>query len=224
MSEDHTNSNQTKADQTTQNDDAANGPSEAEMMAALKTKAATLGIKHSNNIGVEALRKKINEAMEEPAKTEAQAPAAAAASNATMVAPAEDKPLTQAQIKAQIRRKQQEEQMKLIRCRIYNMNPSKADLHGEIVTVRLKYLGIIKKFVPFGEVTDNGFHLPYCLFKELQNRKFLQVKIKKSRNNAQRLPDTRWAPEFNLEVLPPLTQDELQKMAAHQAAAAGLED
>ena len=34
--------------------------------------------------------------------------------------------------------------------------------------------------------------------------------------------DQRWVPEFSIEVLPRLTQDELDKLAASQAAAGGV--
>lgn len=209
MSEDQTTPNQT---------DETGGPSEAELLAALKQKAATMGITHSNNIGIDALRKKINEKLAEPENQPMPDP-----DPTPMVAPAapaEPKVMT----RADIIKKQRAEQMRLVRVRIANMNPSKADLHGEIVTVRTKYLGIIKKFVPFGEATDNGYHIPYILYQELKDRKFLQTTVKKSRNGAQMLPKTRWVPEFNLEVLPDLTPKELEKLAAQQAAAAGLDD
>lgn len=231
MSEDQTTPNQTT------NEDQDNGPSEAELLAMLKQKAATLNIPHSNNIGIEALRKKINEKLAEPeeapkattvtekapeAPQETPAPVQNASVPEEPVAPmpVEDRPRTP----AEIRKKQRDEQMRLVRVRIANMNPSKADLHGEIITVRTKYLGIVKRFVPFGEATDNGWHIPFILYEQLKNRKFLQTTVKKSKNGAQMLPKTRWVPEFSIEVLPDLSDKELKKLASQQAAAAGLED
>jgi hypothetical protein len=200
-----TEENQTTPDQT----EVLDGPTEAEIKKALKAKADLLGVTYSNNITIDQLRKKIAEAqadpeVEETDETENEAP----------------KALTSAEIRA----KQKAEQLRLVRVRIANMNPSKASLGGEIVTVRTKYLGIIKKFVPFGEATDEGFHLPFILYTELKNRKFLQTKVKKEKNGQQMLPVSRWVPEFSLEVMPDLTPEELQRLANQQAAAAGMAD
>jgi hypothetical protein len=111
-------------------------------------------------------------------------------------------------------------EMKLIRLRITNMNESKADLNGEIFCVMNKYLGIVKRFVPYGEPTDEGWHVPYVIYKQLRDRKFLQVKTKTVKGQIQ--VDTRWVKEFNLEIMDPLTETELKQLATAQAAAAGL--
>lgn len=224
--EDQTTPNQTDEDQT--ND----GPTEKEILDALKQKAKVLKISHSPNIGVDALRAKITEAMAEPEKDET-VPQTTAVPNTVVsneLPPRDDSqdaqpteaavPLTRGEIRA----KQRKEQMRLVRVRIANMNPSKSDLGGEIFTVRTKYLGIVKKFVPYGEATDDGYHIPYIIYEQLKSRKFLQTKIKKSKNSAQRIPQTRWVPEFSLEVLPDLTPEELKKLANQQAAAAGMAD
>lgn len=197
-------------------DQTEEGPSEAELLAALKVKADTLGVKYSNNIKAETLRERINEALAEPEETEEKTPAD----------PVEETPveLTPAQVKAQTRNKQRKEQMKLIRLRITNMNPEKADLRGEIFTVRTKYLGIVKKFIPFGEATENGYHVPNILYQELKNKKFLHKSAKTDPKTGQIRVTTRFVPEFSLEELPPLDEKDLQKLAAQQAAAAGLED
>ena len=180
------------------------GPTEEEMFEALKQKATLLGVKFSPNIGMDSLRKRIAEAQAEPSEVEASDSSEGVMS------------------KAAIRAQQRKEQLKLVRLRIANMNPSKSDLGGEIFTVRTKYLGIIKKFVPYGEATDEGYHVPHIIYQQLKDRKFLQTKVKKSKNGQQLTPQSRWVPEFSLEVLPPLKPEELAKLANHQAAAAGM--
>src|SRR5690606_33228500 len=122
-----------------------------------------------------------------------------------------------------LRQKLVRENMKLVRLRIVNMDPKKKDLPGEIITIANEYLGTVRKYVPFGEVTDNGYHVPYCIYKELKARKFLNIRTYKDRkNNNQVHVEQNWAPEFALEVLPPLTKDELARLATAQAASGSL--
>ena len=254
----------------------------------LKQRADQMGITYKSNIGVEALKAKINARLDDqpdpgdgaeggdettatttagaesaaatqtneqaslpatetqhaptgarPAVTAEQIAAAKpgptvvttqsqAAPAATQQAPAVTQPtpaaqpqhLTKAQQEQAYREEMQREQMKLIRCRITCLNPLKAQIKGEIITVANRYLGTVRKMVPFGEQTDEGFHIPKVLFDELKSRKFNSVTTKKG-PNGQRLPVSRLVPEFAIEVLDPLTEEELAELAAAQAAVAG---
>lgn len=180
--------------------------SEEAELAALKERARTMGLKISPKIGLEKLRAKI-EAKLNPIAEE------------TMDLGEE----TEVQRKARIRKKQKLEQMALIRCRIANLNPSKRDLRGEIFTVANKYVGTVRKFIPYGEATDNGYHIPQIIYEQLKTRKFLQVNTRNDRSAGNQIVvDQRWVPEFSIEVLPQLTQEELDKLAASQAAAGGV--
>lgn len=208
MTEENTTPNQTGSNDST--------PSEIEILDELKTTAQNLGINPGNR-GIDALRKVIKEKMAETSNDEKSDAAEQGASDE--VVETDNRPLT----KGQIREKQRKEELRLIRCRIQNMNPTKADLHGEIITVRTKYLGIVKKFIPFGEATENGYHIPYILYKELKNRKFLHVSTKTNRVTGQiEVNHKKWISEFAIEELDPLTPEELSDLKAQQAAAAGL--
>jgi hypothetical protein len=125
--------------------------------------------------------------------------------------------LTATQKKAMLRKEMVAEEMKLIRLRITNLDPKKKELKGEIITFANSILGTVKKFVPFGEATDNGYHVPNCIYKILKRREFLQIRTGKND-----VPDTRWVREFALEVLPQLTPAELANLARNQAAKQGL--
>lgn len=180
--------------------------SEEAELAALKERAKMMGLKLSPKIGLEKLKAKI-EAKLNPIAEE------------TMDLGEE----TEVQRKARIRKKQKLEQMALIRCRIANLNPSKGDLRGEIFTVANKYVGTVRKFIPYGEATDNGYHIPQIIYEQLKTRKFLQVNTRNDRSAGNQIVvDQRWVPEFSIEVLPKLTQEELDKLAASQAAAGGV--
>lgn len=180
--------------------------SEEAELAALKERAKMMGLKLPPKIGLEKLKAKI-EAKLNPTVEED-------------VDPGEE---TEIQRKARIRKKQITEQMVLIRCRIANLNPSKRDLRGEIFTVANKYVGTVRKFIPYGEATDNGYHIPQIIYEQLKTRKFLQVNTRNDRSAGNQIVvDQRWVPEFSIEVLPQLTPEELDKLAASQAAAGGV--
>jgi hypothetical protein len=119
---------------------------------------------------------------------------------------------------ATIREVLQRDEMKLIRLRITNLDPNKKDLHGEIFTLANEYLGTVAKYIPYGEVTDNGYHVPYCIYRQLDQRKFLNIRTRKQANGQTKV-EQGWVKEFSLDILPPLTQIELAKLANAQAAA-----
>lgn len=205
-------------------------PTELEL---LKERADMMGVTYSNNIGIETLRKRVEDAMAgnpvapeenaDPVPSVAELSSAlsnevAAATNAPQAAVnplVQDEPVTKT---VSLREHMRLTQMKLIRVRIQNLDPKKANLPGEIFTVANEYLGDVKKFIPFGEVTDNGYHIPYCLYKLLKSRKFLNVRERKGRDGKIHI-ETSWVKEFALEILPDLTPQELQQLATAQIAA-----
>ncbi len=115
------------------------------------------------------------------------------------------------------------EQMKLVRLQITNLDPKKADLQGELIAIANKYLGTVKMFVPYGEVTDDGWHIPYIIYKELERRKFLSIRTTKDRRTGQLKVTKSWAKEFSLSILPPLTEAELKQLATAQIAAGSID-
>lgn len=176
-------------------------------LTLLKQQADTLGVSYSNNIGVETLRQRIaNHLNGTPNSDMAQAPT-------------EKKETMQ-----EMRKRIQDEQLKLVRLRIVNMDPSKADLRGEVITVQNRYIGTVKKFVPFGEASENGYHVPWCIYQFLLEKKFNQVKTRKGRDTREIVIEQRMVREYSIEVLPPLTKDELDALAALQSARLGLDD
>ena len=198
----------------------------------LKQRATLMGITFSNNIGEETLRQRI-------ADKQAELDAAASGAENTGeegdtvqqeqgevnaleagASPKEEvtteRPLT---LREQIRL----EQMRLVRVRITCLDPKKKDLPGEILTVANEYLGTVRKFIPFGEVTDDGYHIPYCLYKMLEARKFLNIRTFKDRRTGTVRVESGYVKEFALEVLDPLTPAELAKLATAQKAAGSVE-
>lgn len=177
-------------------------------LTTLKQRAALMGITHSPNIGVETLRKKIQDrldGLDEPEVKEEPAAIVAAEPKAKVLSPAE--------LKSQIRQEMKLKHMALVRVRIACMNPAKRDLHGEIFTVYNKYIGTVRKFIQF----DHPYHIEKILLEEVKARKFLNVQTKKKNGQIVVQAET-YLPEFNVEILPPLTKEELAKLATTQAA------
>jgi hypothetical protein len=133
------------------------------------------------------------------------------------------KPLTPIQLKARRRQQLIKEEMKLVRCRVQNLDPKKANLPGEIFTVANRTLGTVRKFVPYGEVTEDGYHIPYIIYRQLEARRFLNIRTVKDRKTGGNRVETSWAKEFAIEVLEPLTQEELNKLATAQIAAGSVD-
>lgn len=188
-------------------------------LTLLKERAKVMGIPFSNNISLETLRKRVADKME--GKDEApEAPEVNALTGDPEIAQAmAAKPLDQKANAIALRKLMLAKQMRLVRVRITNMDPKKKDLPGEIWTVANEYLGTVRKFVPYGEQTDDGFHIPYCLYCLLDSKRFLHIRDVKDRTTGIVRQDKVWAKEFSLDVLPSLTQGELDRLAAAQAAA-----
>ena len=173
-----------------------------DQLTMLKRRADQMNISYGPNIGVDELAKRI--------KAKLEGKPMPAASEEAVAAPA-----------APSRQDLMNDAMRLVRCRIANLNPNKKDLSGEIVTVSNRFIGAVRRFVPFGELTDDGWHIENVLLQELLDRKFLDIRVVKKRGQPDRVTE-QWVKEFAIEILDPLTEDELRTLANQQAAANGM--
>ena len=188
-------------------DDADDEPmSVADQLQMLKNRAELLGITYSNNIGVDALRAKIKKHLEGDKGSDDEAD--------------QDADEAPKETKIQLQNRLHKEANKLIRVRITNMDPKKADLAGEIFTTGNRYVGDITRFVPYN-VGEDGWHIEQAIYDMLVEKEYQQVRVKKG-PNGDRIPESRMVKEFAIEKLPPLTHDQLKVLANKQAAAEGL--
>lgn len=257
-------------------------------LEVLKARAKMMGLTFSNNIGLEALRKKVNDKMSEnegvsgeggghddddpvfeddnasqndgAGEQAQQQPQqgtdvqqdASSTSNTTANFSAADQAQLQALLEKQrqanggvskvnaltgevqaaagtpvkrktLRQHLHDEEMKLVRVRIACLDPKKKDLQGEILTVANEYLGTVRKFVPYGDATDDGFHIPMCIYRFMEARKFQNIRTVKDRRTGQIRVDSSWQKEYALEVLPQLTEDEINRLALAQTAAGSVD-
>lgn len=206
-------------DQT--NQDQEQQTEAADELALLKARATQMGISFSNNIKVETLRTKIQEKLnaddaelaQDTDEDEQDGPAESVQPNEA----------PKAARKKTLREELLESQMKLVRCRISNMDPKKRDLPGEIFTIANEYIGTVRKFVPYGEATDEGYHIPFCIYTDLESRRFQNIRVTRDRRTGQTKTETSFVKEFAIEILPDLTAEELAALAQAQQAAGSIE-
>lgn len=173
-------------------------------LTLLKRRADKLGVTYSNNIGLETLKERVANAMEgnkEPeVKEEAKADSA-------------DKVQSVVELRAEKRK----EAMKLVRIRYTNMNARKKDVPGEFFTVANGIVGTIKRYVPYGEAAENGWHVEYAIYKMMKRRTFTTTVTKRD-DKGRPYNTSVERKEFAIEVLDPLTKEELDQLAKDQRA------
>lgn len=218
--------------------DDTNTPSQDEL-ATLKQRADLMGLKYHPSIGVEALREKVAEKLREdtgqtPAQGAAQANTApvqaltdtsgaaqGAAPAAAPKAPEKAKEaVPEAETETQKRIRLKKAAMKLVRIRITCMNPNKAEWEGEIFTVGNATVPTTTKYVPFN--ADEGWHVPHIIFEQIKARK-CQVFTTKKDHMGRAKRTGKLINEFAIEVLDPLTREELAELAARQAATGAID-
>lgn len=235
MSDNEGQSNQQNSEQGSDQGANMQGLSELDL---LKSRAKMMGITFSNNIGLEALKAKVEAKMsgeQEPVEPDSlgddeqlpggsdsgiQPNALEMGARANLAGSAEaeveQRPET-------LREKLYRENMALVRCRITNLDPKKKDLPGEIITVANEFLGTVRVFVPFGETTEEGWHIPTIIYNTIKARRFLNIRTVRDPRTRTEKVSTTWAPEFAIEVLEPLTPAELRQLGQAQIAAGSLD-
>jgi hypothetical protein len=171
-------------------------------LTLLKERAAIMGIQYHPSIGVDKLREKVTAALKDPSEPEEQA-----VEQAETSAP---------ETKAQAHMRFRKEASVLIRVRLTCMNPAKQKWEGEIFTVSNSVIGTMKKFIPFH--AEEGWHIPQALLNIIQERHY-QAPYTERGTKGQEIRKYKMAKEFSIEILPPLTVEEMKDLATQQAIA-----
>ena len=183
-------------------------------LETLKARADMMGIKYHHKAGVEKLRtlidNKLNGIEEEPSKPAKKKAAPKKEGKVEYLTEAEFQ-----QLETQHRRRKAGS---LVRVRVTCMNPNKKGWEGEIISVGSAKLGTFKKFVPFN--AEDGWHIPLIMYEEMKERKFTTF-VKTTGPRGQEIKKAKLIPEFSIEVMEPLSKDELKKLAQRQAMANG---
>lgn len=179
-------------------------------LTTLKARADMLGISYHPSIGVEKLKAKI-EAKLSDAPEETDEPE---------VKPQVQAPGVAVETEGQKRQRLRKQAAELVRIRVTCMNPAKREWEGEIITAGNSAVGTFKKYIPFN--ADEGWHVPRIIYNQLVERECqVFVTTKDGRGNSVRRGKS--IKEFAIEVLPPLTQEELDELARRQAMAKSID-
>ena len=102
--------------------------------------------------------------------------------------------------------------MQLIRVRIINMDAEDTRRFG-MYSVNTPDTEDVTRIIPLlPETGADAWHIPRVLLNHLKEMKFPKtVKDPKTQR-----PVTTWVPRFNFEILPELTQEELEALRKHQ--------
>lgn len=178
---------------------------EQDELTTLKSRADLLGISYHPSIGVDKLRNKVLAKMnnEEVPEDLDEEPKSEFIKKETL---------------AEERLRISEDATKLVRIRLSCMNPAKKEWEGEIFTVGNAVIGSLKKYVPFN--AEEGWHVPSIMLQMLQDRQCQVFTTTKSKNGVS-IRQGKLIKEFNIEILPALTQAEINELARRQAMAAG---
>lgn len=161
----------------------------------LKARANVLGLDFPANIPTDKLREKVNEAISGSRSDTIRAPA-----NET---------------NADLRSRKRMEALKLIRCRVTCMDSAKKEWNGEIITVSNSVVGTVRKYVPYN--SDAPYHLEQIIISALREKK-MQVFVNKPGKYGVPNKESKTVNAYSIEILDPLTDAELQKLAQAQLA------
>lgn len=173
-------------------------------LSVLKTRADALGISYHPSISAPKLRDKINAFLSDEKEDAAEAEA----------------PKAKTETEGAKRLRLRNEAAKLVRIRLTCMNPNKKEWDGEFITAGNAVVGTFTKFVPFN--ADEGWHVPHIIYEQLRDRECqVFVTHRDSKGNSTR--KGKLIKEFNIEILPPLTKEELEELARRQAMAKAID-
>ena len=172
----------------------------------LKVRAEKLGVKFHPSISAEKLREKIKAAQAEGEGSVGEQPEVK-----SVTATVEESPAAK---KLRLKR----EGLKLVRVRITCMNPTKKEWEGEIFTVSNNAVGTVKRYVPYN--AEDGWHVEQILLNQLRERQ-CQIFVTEKDSRGNKIRKGKLIREFAIEVLDPLTEEELHDLAQRQAMAKG---
>lgn len=181
-------------------------------LSLLKQRAKTMGLNYHPNIGLSALKIRVDDHLNNQANLDSPYSAGR---------PNKKKELTDLQRKNNRINEQRKAARKLIRVRITNHNPMRSEHHGEILTVSNSVVGTIKRFVPFGN--DNGWHVEAMILEMIRERKYQQFYDAKD-HRGRRIKKSRLTREFSIEEMKPLGHKELKVLKDEQLIANNLDD
>jgi len=178
---------------------------------ALKQRADLMGLSYHPNIGVDKLRTKVQAALDGKADPTEDGIGGAVNTESSVAAA----PIVENEGQKRMRMKQ--EANKLVRIKVSCRNPAKKEWDGEIFATGNSVIGTFKKYVPFDN--EEGWHVPQIIYQMIKDREY-QYFVEVTKEVAGRRVKTkegRTGKEFLVEVMDPLTPQEIKELAQRQA-------
>ena len=166
----------------------------------LKDELTKLGVKYAKNASIE----KLTELYEAAKETE----------NETN----DEQPVTKEVILSD-RTKARNEQLKLVRIVLHPNNPDEAQHESVLISVSNGLIGTVRRVIPFSN--EEGWHVEKCIVDTLKEKQFQMFVSKKDSKGVTQVT-TKLVPAYNIIELPPLTEEELKKLADTQVARSGI--
>jgi hypothetical protein len=171
-------------------------------MDGLKDRANRMGLKYRKHITLDNLRSKVADVLaDKESANEAQSLT---------------KPSTKALTENEQRVVLKQEAAALTRIRVTCMDPNKREYDGDFFCAGNRIIGTYKVYVPF----DVEWHVPSVILKMIR-RKQCQVFVSKRDERGRQIREGKSIKAFAVEVLPALTEQEMQELAQRQAMSKG---
>lgn len=175
---------------------------EQDERTALEARAKVLNISFHTNISTEKLRERVNAAISGTREEDSERPA---------------KDESDVARRSRLKKKAS----RLIRVRIHCNDPAKKDWPGEYITVGNNAVGTYRKYVPYNQ--DEPFHLPEIIVNALREKRVQVFATKKSKNGIP-VRESKSIAAYAIEIVQPLTEEELAQLANSQMARNALSD
>lgn len=175
---------------------------------ALEQRARVLNINFHSSISTEKLRERVNSVLQGSSTEQASEGSTAPT-------------LPKGETPEARRSRKRQEAAKQIRVRIHCNDPAKKEWPGEYITVGNSYVGTFRKYVPYN--IDEPYHIPQILLNALREKRVQVFTTKKGKHGIP-TRESKSIAAYTIEVLPPLTAEELKELAVSQTARNALSD
>lgn len=107
----------------------------------------------------------------------------------------------------------EDDALRLIRVIVTPNDVNKREFQSELFQTGNSVLGTISRAVPFGV----EWHVEHILLQSIQERQ-MHIMIKRKNQKNEEYYESKLVPAYTVQVLPPLTQEELNELARTQMA------
>ncbi len=190
-----------------------NKEQKAEQIASLKSRLDLMGVKYHHSLGIDKLQTLVAQGLEEASRPKEEQAIAPAFEPMDI----EDVIETIGARRARLRR----EAGTLVRIIVANMNPEKRDWDGDTYSVGNSVVGQYKKFVPFNN--EQGWHVPQIVVNHMLEKQ-CQIWVNKKNERGQKVKVGKLINELNVQILPALSQQQLDELGRRQAMNHSIDD